>query len=711
MPSCGLCGEETISYVTCSKCNLSFCLHDDDQDYINAWFTCPICKVITFDISDIIQTLNDVDFKKWMTEYIKRKTHDAQIRIQVMNENYDKFIAACHSRFYVHRARQVWILADELRTAISRLSDKQASLDKQVEDQTAYIRRYYTILEENPDDRSIINNSIQIRPEDDLIRCINMIIGDPDADIPNPGIPVLPIVKEQLTRLKEDIEASHEVVNVRFAGAFIIICEDYQDSDEDIQYITKAIDYHVFPDMFKVKVWVQHIDTLRHILASVQTWDEYILSMTYSIGALEVIAKSYGSPKCKKKIFERFGDMFEPAVTNERVRALGKCRVCDGVIFQSLTSLTCNKCGRVHCQRCYEIQHDGECDQTILREHEEIMRIAKPCPVCGTMIVKVNGTCNDMFCNQCHTGFRYTTGDLIQGSFHNPERQEYVRSLNMEENIADFMDQLAPNVQSDIITTSIRRIRRLFEAYDDFRDVLNEGLVRSMIPPVDNIRSRDYEVNSLSITRSIVKSLLSELVKPVYKSFVRHTDDDAINQEFMNDVLGAISVYMTNLCKLRGVYHDLSLFSSGRLPLQLAKLVKLMIQGPADRLGLTIPAFKVESFHPFISKALYEDLLRIFDAEQHNDPGLTYRMLLEAVAANQGHEITDITLLQIYHTNVYRNIADVDGQPRIVLRDGRTELVTANLARTELTRVIEPHERAVRGRRLPMDFAPEVDVE
>ena len=72
------------------------------------------------------------------------------------------------------------------------------------------------------------------------------------------------------------------------------------------------------------------------------------------------------------------------------------------------------------------------CKQSDLDEWKLILQTTKPCPVCGNRIDKSVG-CNDMFCDNCTNGFKWDTSEIIEGSFHNPERALWLKKIQRDE--------------------------------------------------------------------------------------------------------------------------------------------------------------------------------------------------------------------------------------------------------------------------------------
>ena len=96
----------------------------------------------------------------------------------------------------------------------------------------------------------------------------------------------------------------------------------------------------------------------------------------------------------------------------------------------------CASCNRHTCRRCNvllpeedEARTAHECEEGDLLQWQEIQRSTRPCPGCSTRIMKTTG-CDQMWCPQCHTAFRWSTGQIERGAIHNPHYYEWMFSQN-----------------------------------------------------------------------------------------------------------------------------------------------------------------------------------------------------------------------------------------------------------------------------------------
>lgn len=90
----------------------------------------------------------------------------------------------------------------------------------------------------------------------------------------------------------------------------------------------------------------------------------------------------------------------------------GVCATCEGS--------TCLRCNIALPFGQNEDHEEHICKEEDLEHWNLIRSSTKPCPGCRTRITKISG-CDQMWCPQCHTAFRWSTGQIERGPIHNPE--------------------------------------------------------------------------------------------------------------------------------------------------------------------------------------------------------------------------------------------------------------------------------------------------
>lgn len=110
---------------------------------------------------------------------------------------------------------------------------------------------------------------------------------------------------------------------------------------------------------------------------------------------------------------------------------VAKCESCKlGIIIDKSNKYICDVCKQNYCNKCLakiDETSNHQCKQEDIESWEEIKKSTKLCPKCSSRIFRSEG-CPQMFCTNCHTGFDWNTGKIINGNFHNPHRMEWLRN-------------------------------------------------------------------------------------------------------------------------------------------------------------------------------------------------------------------------------------------------------------------------------------------
>lgn len=121
-----------------------------------------------------------------------------------------------------------------------------------------------------------------------------------------------------------------------------------------------------------------------------------------------------------------------------------KCNKCNGyIIMNDKNERRCIKCNTRYCTKCSEIFENENhiCDPDILESMKLITKECHKCPCCGVPIFKIS-ECNHMLCTNCHNGFDWKTGNILDESEQtNPSYFEWIElqknSDKIQDNITD----------------------------------------------------------------------------------------------------------------------------------------------------------------------------------------------------------------------------------------------------------------------------------
>ena len=174
------------------------------------------------------------------------------------------------------------------------------------------------------------------------------------------------------------------------------------------------------------------------------------------------------------------------------------------------TQYKCDLCQNFTCSKCHEVmgpnkECDHECNPDDVASAELIKKDSKPCPSCGTRIFKIVG-CNQMWCTQCNTAFNWRTGQIDNGSVHNPHYYEYLQANGgghgVPRNPQDVLCgglvryyELTRNIVSPLKTLDQERfapiITNLYEVHRLVNHITNDSLrdIRQKVRDLTNYES------------------------------------------------------------------------------------------------------------------------------------------------------------------------------------------------------------------------------
>ena len=213
----------------------------------------------------------------------------------------------------------------------------------------------------------------------------------------------------------------------------------------------------------------------------------------------------------------------DPVKPKEFIR---KCPVEDCKGFLS-KSLKCGICDTFSCKDCREvvgkttIERDSHtCDINILENVKCMIKEAKPCPKCASMISKIDG-CDQMFCIQCQTAFSWKTLHIETGIIHNPHYLEMLRKggIQIERNPGDI--QCGRELDRRMIENII------YHSHDRFQ---NNGMrtIENVIRKVIEFSHYDtfqFRINILDANKDLrIQYMMNELSKDKFKVMAQRRD-------------------------------------------------------------------------------------------------------------------------------------------------------------------------------------------
>ena len=269
----------------------------------------------------------------------------------------------------------------------------------------------------------------------------------------------------------------------------------------------------------------------------------------------------------------------------------------------------CNSCHQKYCPKCLEIietivksdspfssSKEHHCKKENIESWNEIRNNSKSCPCCGTRIYKTKG-CNDMFCTNCHNGFKYDTGKIIQGSFHNQHRVDWLNNNSSHFNNTDIsgVEQLNNmkfnrllDYHNDLMTKYLNytvsvqerdninndKIELLVKAYyNDIENPYEEkytiGLDTFNLEKIINREFKDY-IKYFSV--DLIQSVYTEIIDLIYSNLVKVINEPQkyLTDDFYNMIIDKMSKYSDLLIKYEDEFdlYDIEHFLYDELPVK-----------------------------------------------------------------------------------------------------------------------------------------------
>lgn len=122
----------------------------------------------------------------------------------------------------------------------------------------------------------------------------------------------------------------------------------------------------------------------------------------------------------------------EPKPKIQKREYIRPCSVahCRGYIE---ADMECKMCNTRFCEACHNPHNLGHiCNDDDVASALVIMKDSKPCPSCHAMTFRMSG-CPQMWCTMCKKAWNWRTGEIDNGSIHNPHYFQYLKTAKLED--------------------------------------------------------------------------------------------------------------------------------------------------------------------------------------------------------------------------------------------------------------------------------------
>ena len=183
-------------------------------------------------------------------------------------------------------------------------------------------------------------------------------------------------------------------------------------------------------------------------------------------------------------------------------------RICPNVDCHGMLNeeLICKLCEIELCKNCHvENLNFHVCKEADIETKLFLEKKSVSCPKCHTIILKVDGGCNHMWCRKCKISFDWESGLTINGRVSNPERFRYQRETENEGTPKDTEDtriEKQKNFITDFLENS--ELSYFHRDYDEIVEDIRINFLLGYISYEDYFRQYKNNFKHFCIVNEII---------------------------------------------------------------------------------------------------------------------------------------------------------------------------------------------------------------
>lgn len=251
-----------------------------------------------------------------------------------------------------------------------------------------------------------------------------------------------------------------------------------------------------------------------------------------------------------------------PPLENEKRSFIHKCGDTNCRGFLS-TAWKCNICSQYTCIECnairgYERDSPHVCNENDKLTMQMLKADSKKCPGCAQYIFKIDG-CDQMWCVTCHTAFSWRTGNIINGTIHNPHFYEFQRNhRTLHRNVGDIPCGGMP---------SYRDFSQALSQFSKTAPYDRLFLIHRIVNHIELVELPRY-VHIVTETNNIdlrVRYMMNEISSDTFKSKIQQREKASQKKRdiamILNMFITTMSDYYREMCYVRKIQpylHDIN---------------------------------------------------------------------------------------------------------------------------------------------------------